>query len=156
MSMQLPKRAVGLAERLVTRRLTALALCFGSLAACSSSDCPEGMQCTACYSGTDSAAMCVEQVGPPTDLSLAYAITQCQQVSGKLSQRCPTQNLVGSCDLTATSAKGQSSGRAIRTFQYLHPQLASEQAIASISQRCTGGRWTPAVSNTGPRTAASQ
>ncbi len=117
-----------------------LAGCGGGAAAGSGQDDEAGV--VRCWAPTGSSGMCIERFEPLNDTLRLAAVVQCREAGGSVVAACPTENLVGTCESAENVKLAWTLNRRTRTSFYLHPDVASPDAIAKLSRQCK--MWTPA------------
>jgi hypothetical protein len=90
--------------------------------------------------------MCIESLEPRNGTARLSLQVQCRDAGGKVVERCPTERLVGVCEQTLDMSKAWTLNRVSRVHHYLHPDVATPDALAGIADRCPPevGGWTPA------------
>ncbi len=95
-----------------------------------------------CWAPTGSSGMCIERFEPLDDTRRLAAVVQCREGGGSVVAACPSENLVGTCETTENVKLAWTLNRTTRTSFYLHPDVASPDAISKLSRQCK--LWTPA------------
>jgi hypothetical protein len=123
----------------VMKRL-ALLLSLG-LAACADNPGEDGW--SYCYVGSDASAKCFAQKHEQPD-DVLYALETCRTGGGTLRSACPNENRLGYCESVGnTPTSAGFKPRTMRTHEYRHPDILSDEVVASIAKRCSG-TWVPA------------
>lgn len=99
-----------------------------------------------CDARADAGGMCMEQLDPLDDTRRLSLVGQCTENGGRLVDSCPTENLVGVCEIEKDTSQAWTLNARTRVHHYLHPDVATPDAIEGIAERCGGpsATWTPA------------
>jgi hypothetical protein len=129
----------------MTRAFVAAALI--AAAGCSSEPTPaEANAPMHCDRQLERRSMCAEYIEPRSPLYRESIFAQCREGGGKLVDECPTENLVGVCEQPQDERRANTMARTVRVYHYLEPDLATDDEIAAIADRCSGDNtWTDAA-----------
>lgn len=91
-------------------------------------------------------SMCVEYLEPRSPLYRESIFAECREGGGKLVDECPTENLVGICEQPQDERLANTMARTLRVHHYLAPDVATDDEIGAIAERCSGDNtWTDAA-----------
>lgn len=108
---------------------------------------PEGgdANVVSCKVEGDKSSQCMEYVDPKSDTYRLSILDTCKDGGGVLVETCPTEDLVGICEQPQDTEKAWTLSRVVRVHHYLHPDIATPDAIDAIADRCSDDNtWTPA------------
>lgn len=91
-------------------------------------------------------SMCAEYIEPRSPLYRESIYAECRDGGGKLVDECPTENLVGVCEQPQDERLANTMARTVRVYHYLEPDVATDDEIEAIAERCSGDNtWTDAA-----------
>ncbi len=98
-----------------------------------------------CKVARDKASQCMEYIDPKSDAYRLAILDTCNEDGGMVVESCPSADLVGICEQPQDTQQAWTLSRVIRVHHYLHPDIATPDAIQSLAERCgDGDTWTPA------------
>lgn len=117
--------------------------------ACGGGYAPGDTAVVSCLVEGAAAQACTEYPDPLDDSRRLSIIAQCGEAGGRIVGTCPTERLVGVCEQVRDQVQPWTLSRTTRHHRYLHPDVATPEAVDALASRCRGAgvRWIPAVTD---------
>jgi hypothetical protein len=100
-----------------------------------------------CDARSDASGMCIVSLEPLSDTRRLSLISRCRESGGRVVDSCPTDGLVGVCQIEENTAQAWTLNARTRVHHYLHADLRTPAAVEALAGRCSGpsASWTPAA-----------
>lgn len=99
-----------------------------------------------CDARTDAGGMCMVSLEPLSDTRRLSLVSRCRENGGRVVDSCPTDGLVGVCQIEENTAQAWTLNARTRVHHYLHADVRTPEAVEALAGRCSGpsASWTPA------------